>query len=149
MSRSKITDLRELERACVVSSVRIQDKGCVLIVVDADDDCAVDLAKTIRAMGPNLSVPLLAVVASREFESLFLAASPSLVAAGRLSAPYSAGDPELVRGAKEALRKLIKGGVYRETVHQAGLCGALSLAEARRCRWFRKLESDLRGVFEP
>jgi len=38
-------------------------------------------------------------------------------------------------------------GQYRKTTDAVRLLSALSLDEARKCRWYRKLESELAGVF--
>jgi hypothetical protein len=78
---------------------------------------------------------------------MILAAAESLAVPRHFVSAYSVGDPEQVRDAKAAVRALINGGRYQETADQARLCGVLSLDEAReRCRWYRKLESDLAGV---
>jgi hypothetical protein len=138
-------DRSELDRACRLGAAKVAGDGCVLVLLNADDDCVVTLAGKIREIAPTLDVPLVVVVANREFESLFLAGSPSLADASRFSSRYTGAAPEEVRGAKEAVSHLIVGGTYRETVHQVELTAVVSLAEARACRWYRKLEQ---GVLE-
>jgi hypothetical protein len=55
-------------------------------------------------------------------------------------------DAEQVRDAAGAVRALMVGGRYKKTFHAARLSAALSLDEARKCRWYRKLESELGRV---
>jgi hypothetical protein len=39
-------------------------------------------------------------------------------------------------------------GQYQKTADAIRLLSALSLEEARKCRWYRKLESDLARVLD-
>lgn len=103
--------------------------GGVLALLDADDDCAVELTESIRA-GYRGKHDFALVAAVREYESLFLA--------GQLP------DPERIRDAEGAVRRL--NGAYKETRHQPRLSAALDLELARECRWFRKFESELLGI---
>jgi hypothetical protein len=105
----------------------------------------VEFARDVRAAAARPDVPLAVVAAVRELESLFLSASASLVTAGILTKPFE-GDPEGVRDAAGAVNRLMARRPYRKTTDAARLLSALSLDEARKCRWYRKLESELVGV---
>ena len=147
ISRAKALVETEIRRAVLLGAGRVKEhsgRGAVLVIVDADDDCAVELATQIRALCAGADVPLLVVAAVREYESVFLAAARSLVAKGYFQKPIAGVSPETVRGAKEQVSALMES--YRETFHQERLTAVLDLAEARTCRWFRKLEQDLKGV---
>src|SRR5215470_569933 len=146
LPRAKLTSGEELGRACAIAATRVKGQGCVLLIADADDDCAVVLANQVRTAVPKLNIPLHVVIANREFESVFLAASASLVASGHFTARHDGADPESIRGAKEVVRRLMCGPAYREAGHQVRLCARMSLTEARGCRWYRKLEADLAAV---
>lgn len=132
LPRAKFGDPVALGRAIELQARRVRGAGGVLVLLDADDDCAVDLARRLKAS--HVSERRYAVVAAvREFESVLLAA-------------YGVRpvDAESKRDAKGELRRLL--GEYRETVHQAKLSAVLDLELARGCRWFRKLEKELVGI---
>jgi len=71
---------QDLQKALQLARLKVAgaDKGIVLVLLDADDDCPADLApallEKIRQPGFEASV----VVAKREFEAWFLAAARSL-----------------------------------------------------------------------
>ncbi len=132
LPRAKITNPAELSRVVELQPRRAGDSGGVLVLFDADDDCAVDLTKSIRASyagGRQFGL----VVAVREYESVLLAAQG-----------IPAADAEAKRDAKGELRRLL--GQYRETVHQARLSAALDIVSARECRWFRKFEKEVLAI---
>jgi hypothetical protein len=131
LPRSRFLVPEEFERAIEIQARRVDGSGGVLALLDADDDCAFELTKQIRATyrgGRQFS--LLAAV--REYESLFLA--------GKVARA------EEIRDAKSAVRALT-GAAYKETRHQAKLTATVDLDDARQCRWFRKLESELLAIF--
>ena len=142
--RSGFTNPDEIGRAVAFGAERVE-RGCILAVADSDDDCAVEFARDVRVAAARPDVPLAVVAAVRELESLFLSASASLVAAGILTKPFE-GDPEGVRDTAGAVNRLMARRPYRKTIDAARLLSALSLDEARKCRWYRKLESELAGV---
>lgn len=143
--RDRMTDPLEMGRAVRLQAGRVTDRGAVLVLVDGDDDCPVDLAERIRAAAGHL--PVLVVVAVREFESIFLAGGESLYREGKLTGlPQVGTTPEAVRDAKGRVTAVIAAPCYQETTHQVKLASVVSLAEARACAWFTKLERDLRRV---
>ena len=132
LPRTKFLIPAEFARAVEFQARRVVDRGGVVALLDADDDCAVELTKRIRtAYDGHRSFVLVASV--REYESVLLVGDgvPADVA-------------ESKRDAKGELRQRL--GAYRETIHQAKLSAALDLDMARGCRWFRKFESDLLAV---
>ena len=109
-----------------------------LILFDADEDCALELARYICAScnGMNTRIPIAVVCAVREYESWFLASLESVVA----GADGFAGDPDAVPNPKARIRQAMPDGRYRETAHQAGLTARIDLHAAfANSRSFRRL----------
>jgi hypothetical protein len=131
------------------------DPGWILIALDADDDCARDLAETIRdkaklvVPGRNVSV----VLANREYEAWFIAAANSLDGKRGFFCPDVVPAAESIRGAKQWISKQIRQGAYHEVVDQPAFSAHMNLQQAYdNSRSFRKLCSDwtkLMGVVAP
>jgi len=119
----------------------------VLVVLDADDDCPVELAKTILSWGrdvsPTMEIGL--VVANREFESWFLAGIESL--RGSRGIRQDAGAPldcETIRDAKGRLNAFMIGETYHALTHQPSFAATLDIGlAARRSRSLRKLVAEV------
>ena len=116
----------------------------VLLLLDGEDDCPVELATQIRVWAKQAAgaIPCDVVVAYREYETWFLAAVESLRGKCRISQEASApADPESKRNAKGALEAFMPSGAsYAETIHQEKLSAVFDMALAhRRNRSFRKL----------
>ncbi|MFS8497184.1 MAG: DUF4276 family protein [Micromonosporaceae bacterium] len=129
--------LSELPKAVMIQATRSESRGGVLVIADADDDCAVELAQQLReAAAPT---PIEVAIAVREFEAWFLGAVESLRAhrAVRDKATFD-GDPERLGGAKGHLAALMTES-YRETLHQPAFAALMDLASARRVRSFEHL----------
>lgn len=121
----------------------------MLIVVDADKNCPVclarELAKRIRTLGP--AVPSAVVAAKSAFEAWLLADLESIAGRrvkGRVLIPASARRPEYpdeVRNAKSELIALTaRGTTYKETTDQPALASMIDPALVReRSRSFRRL----------
>lgn len=116
----------------------------ILVMLDSDDDCHVDVARRLRnwAATDCCHLSFEAVVIRREYEGWFLASLESLrgVRGIRVDAT-SAPHPETVRDAKGAITRLMSGGrVYSPTVDQAALTASMDLQAVHdRCSAFRKL----------
>src|ERR1035438_1814520 len=87
VTRSKLVLLGELERAVERAGRGLRSPGAVLIVVDSDDDCPKELAPVLldratRSAGGRWPVGV--VLAKREFESWFIAATESVAGYSRL-----------------------------------------------------------------
>lgn len=156
LPRGRIIRGNDLEKAAELARRRIQQHGqpgAIVLLIDADDDCAAELAPSLhrrlrQAVG---AVPISVVLATREYEAWFLAAARSLRASGRVSPTAEPpSNPETVRGAKEYLQReiLMPGATYSETVDQEALTAIMSLDEAEACRSFRKLCKDLAAMVE-
>lgn len=126
-----------LSRATRVQSARVTGRGGLLIVADADDDCAVHLAALLKEKAKPVEVAV--TVAVPEFEAWFLAAVESLRShrAVRDDASY-ARMPEAKRDAKGALSAQMVEQ-YRETLHQVAFAALIDLQLARRARSFEHL----------
>ena len=127
----------------------------MLIVLDADEDCPVDLAcglaGRIRALEP--SVPVAFVTANASFESWFLADLGSIVdrrVRGRVLIPAgeSPEDPDGIRNPKSTLIALTADGTtYKETSDQPALASLIDPeVVSERSRSFRRLVGALRDL---
>lgn len=136
----------ELRRCLLLARNKAGNDGAVLVLLDADDDCPADLARTIRTRVQDTigSFPAAVVLANREYEAWFLAAASSLHGVRGFSfiGPDPI-DPELPRDAKGWISGRMAGKPYREVADQPALTAAMDLGQARdRSRSFRKLCSD-------
>ena len=121
----------------------------MLIVLDADTDCPVELARELAARVRVLDsvVPAAIVASNSAFEAWFLADLESIAGKcvkGRVLIPAGVRrpeDPDEVRNAKSALSALTaKGTTYRETTHQPSLASMIDIDLVReRSRSFRRL----------
>jgi hypothetical protein len=151
LSRGKLTLERDIARAIHIQAKKVDGRGGVLVLLDADDDCPVECAGAVRDCCLSLpGCPVEVVVANREFEAWFLASVESLRDhwAVAVNATY-AGDPEQPRGAKERLAKCMTEK-YVPTLHQAAFAQMLDLSTAlARSRSFRRLASALERLINP
>jgi Domain of unknown function (DUF4276) len=143
----------EFGRAVRLGTLKQGGRGGVLVVLDADDDCPVDLAKTILSWGRDIapSTAVSVVVANREFESWFLAGIESL--RGRRGIHPDAvvpSDCENIRDAKGRLNALMVGETYSPVTHQPSFAATLDLSvAARRNRSLRKLIAEVKRLLGP
>lgn len=97
VGRSTLAKEAGIAAAVEQASYRVPDRGGVLVLFDADDDCPVDLVTRLlvpaRTTRPDKSVSL--VIATREFEAWFLAAASSL--AGTCGFPSTSLLPRIRR----------------------------------------------------
>lgn len=117
--------------------------GTVLVLLDADDDCAATEPNAVLSRARTIlpDQRLAVVFADREYEAWFLAAATSL--AGRrglrneINAPAA---PDRIRDAKGWLTEHMVRGSYHPVADQAPLTAVFDLtAAAERSRSFRKL----------
>ncbi|WP_433975225.1 hypothetical protein [Tunturiibacter lichenicola] len=145
--KSKLLRPCEFENAIEVLSRQIGRSNPILVVLDADDDCPVDLALGLlsRARTAHGDIKVSLVVANREYEGWFLAAASSLARKGHIRSPFKiVVNCESVRGAKEWITtQRSQGDPYVPTRHQAIFSAVIDLNEARGAPSFRKLEKEV------
>ncbi|MCS0639106.1 DUF4276 family protein [Streptomyces sp. LP05-1] len=133
--RDRMLKRDPLAQALTVVMARSPRPTGVLVLLDADDDCAVGLARQLRqhARETHAHVPLVAVAAVREFEAWFLAGATGLAGvAGLPDGLVPPPAPETIRGAKEWLtRQMPRGASYQETAHQPSFVQRFDLDAAR------------------
>ncbi len=141
ITKSRLIRAGELERA--IRLIQARTSGPILVIVDADDDCpaalSLDLKMRSFAIVPSQSIGV--VIAKREFESWFIAASQS-IGGRRVLRQYlfSPPDPEAIRGAKEWLsRNMVPGRTYSPSIDQAALVAGMNLVAARSSKSFDRL----------
>jgi hypothetical protein len=125
---------------------REPDCAGTLVLIDADEDCALHLGKTLarRCREAKPQFPSVVICAKCEYEAWFLASIQSIVSARQHDMPEDLtfeGDAEAVRNAKAWLSKQMPPGrMYKETSDQASMSTLLDFALARnRSRSFRRL----------
>lgn len=134
----------EFARYLSLAAAKCADDGWILILLDADDDCPVTLGAQIVARAgavvPHRAVAV--VLANREYEAWFIAASASLN--GQRGLVFSEDDgrveAERPRDAKGWLAQRMVSRLYSPTRDQPAFSALMSLDEALvRSRSFRKL----------
>ena len=147
VGKSQILQSGELERTIEALTRQIGRRQPVLLLLDADDDCPVDLANELRARceARHADVTVAVVAARREYEAWFLAAAKSIAGrGGLLPALDRPSEPESIGGAKEWLSShMTTGQCYSPTRHQTVFSAAIDLTQARTARSFRKLEKEV------
>ena len=147
VSRNKVTQSDELERAIRTAILDRTNASAILILLDAHDDppCV---------LGPNLEhraslvtqLPTSVVLATREFEAWFLGAKESLRGErGIKRDAVNLSYPESISGAKEhLLQNMERGCHYVEVDDQPALAARMDLEMARRnCPSFDKLVREV------
>lgn len=139
----------ELERYVELAARKLGGTGGIFVLLDCDWDNSCPktdapplLARAHRAR-PNLLISL--VLAHREFESWFIAASRSVGGKRGLAMELEfVADPERIRGAKEWLRRQMpRNRPYTETEDQPALTAEFDMQEARRSPSFDKCYREL------
>ena len=142
ISKSKLLQAGELERAVELAARKVAGAGAILILLDSDEDCPALLGPSLlgRACAKRGDVPISVVLAKHEFEAWFLAAAESLRGCRGLRDDLEPPpQPETVQGAKEWLTARMTGNHhYVETLDQPALAARFDLAAARRADSFDK-----------
>ncbi|MBA3315200.1 MAG: DUF4276 family protein [Planctomycetota bacterium] len=149
----------ELEKAVEAAARLLAERGkdgipsLILVIVDADDDCAAAIAAQIRRVttATRRDVRSACVVAVKEYETWFVAAAESLhdhLVCDQNEIPL---DPESQRCGKAWIEKRFRSPKYSETTDQPRLTSQMDLVVCReRCPSFdklcRELEKALSGV---
>jgi hypothetical protein len=147
VTKSKLLQTGELERAVELAARKIGGAGAILILLDSDEDCPAMLGPALleRARATRRDVAIAVVLAKPEFETWFLAAAESLRGRRGLRDDLEPpADPEGIRGAKEWLTAHMAGSQhYVETLDQPALAAVFDLAAARRADSFDKCWREL------
>ena len=147
IGRYKILKAGELERVVGLAARRAGTDGCILILLDAEDDCPAELGPELlrRVRGERTDCDIRVVLAKTEYEAWFLAAGDSIAGRrGIAEAVASPSEPESIRGAKEWLSAHMPSGQpYRPTLHQPALTAIFDLDSARKAPSFDKLWRDV------
>lgn len=133
----------ELKRHLLLAAAKCGDDGWILVLLDADDDCPIELGGEILARAqrcvPHRRVSV--VLANREYEAWFIAAAQSLHGQrGFLFDSAELVDAETPRNAKGWIGVRMAAGTYREMTDQPAFSACMDLQQAfERSRSFRKL----------
>ena len=135
----------EFEKKLRLAAGLCAGDGWILILLDADDDCPVELAQTIRqraaAIIPDHVVTL--VLANREYEAWFIASAEAVDGCRNFVCPPQVPAAESIRAAKQWISLQIRNGAYHEVLDQPAFSARLNLERAHaNSRSFRKLCSD-------
>jgi len=145
--RTGIVKEEKFKRAVQVVSDKSGTRA-IIVLFDADDDCARDLVPRMARWAQEAvpSLPCAVILARREYEAWFLAALESLRGHRRIrdSAQYDR-NPEVVRGAKGVVSRFMpQNKPYSETADQAALSAVFDLGQAYHgASSFRKLVKEV------
>ena len=140
--RSKL--LKRLEQFLGYCRMKKPDCAGILVLLDADDDCPVTLARQLaeRCRLYDPGQPVTIVLAKREYEAWFLASLDTIK--GNSGIPETAsltGNVEDIANPKQQLTAFMPPGqAYKETSHQAPFSQYIDLDQAHaNSRSFRRL----------
>lgn len=144
VKRHRFLKENELERYVDLAARQAGPDGCILIILDADDDCPPERASEVlqRATAVRSDCRIRVVLAQCEYEAWFLAAADSIAGHRELRSDTTApAEPESIRDAKGWLTsRMPPGRVYKETRDQPALTMMFNLDQARRgARSFDKM----------
>lgn len=133
----------EFRKYLLLAAAKCGEDGWVLVLLDADDDCpaelSVEILSRVRTCVPHRRVSV--VMANREYEAWFIAASRSLHGSRGFAVDQCEHiDPETPRNAKGWIRARMAAGTYREITDQPAFSALMDLQQAfDHSRSFRKL----------
>lgn len=142
VKRNRVVKEGEIERA-VKQAIRSRDNiGAIIVILDADDDCAKDLADQLKRRCATVTdLPVSIVIAVKEYECWLLGAKESLRGiAGIKDDACCPSNPESIRGAKGKLSQNMRSQSYVEVIHQPSFTAQMDIELARQnCPSFEKL----------
>ncbi len=141
----------EFRRHLLLAAATCGDAGWILVLLDADDACPMELAHSIRQRA-EAYVPhrrLAVVIANREFEAWFIAAATSLNGVrGFAFNDQQRSEAERPRDAKGWMRERMARKTYGETTDQPAFAARFDIDEASaNSRSFRKMCSEWKKNF--
>lgn len=138
-SRGRLVQGSELGRAVDLAALKLrearpEERGMVLILVDADEDLPCELGPGLlkEAQERRSDVDLCCVVANVEYETWFIAAADSLGEYLELAETEIPQDPEGQKAGKAWVQKRFRGVKYSETVDQPAMTMRMDLSLCRR-----------------
>lgn len=150
--RNRIVKPGEMERAVELAARRAGRDGCILILLDADQDCPAELAPELlqRATDARSDRRISVVLAKSEFEAWFVAAVDSVAGKQGVDETASApAMPESISDAKAWLTaRMSRGRSYRSTRDQPALAAAFDLEAARAAPSFDKFWREVVRLLE-
>lgn len=154
-SRGRLIQSSELGRAVDLAALKLKaaeadERGLVLILVDADEDLPCELGPRLldEARKRRPDVDISCVVAKVEYETWFVAAARSLGRHLDLAHEEVPEDPERQRAGKAWIQRHFQGVKYSETVDQPAMTAEMDLGECRRrSPSFDKLCRELESRF--
>ena len=126
--------VEERRRVFQLAAARSGSSGGVLVLLDADGDCAAQVSAAVLKFATEEigHVRCRCVLAVREFEAWFLAAAHSLSGARNLAADlHPPENPEGVRDAKGWLAERRSPSRYAPTIDQPAFAARFDLTQAR------------------
>lgn len=133
----------EFSKYLSLAAAKCGEDGWVLVLLDADDDCPAELGgeilSRVQTYIPHCRVSV--VLANREYEAWFIAASKSLHGhRGFTVGPDEHLNAETPRNAKGWIGARMDAGTYREITDQPAFSARMDLQQAfDYSRSFRKL----------
>jgi hypothetical protein len=151
-SRGSLIRRHGIESAVELAARILSGNGGILILIDADDDCPAEMGPALlsRALATRPGIPMSVVLAKREFEAWFIAATESLGGyRGFPNGLIAPAAPEDIRDAKGWIEgRLGVNQYYVETYDQPRLAARFDLTTARRADSFEKCYRDVRRVID-
>ena len=150
VGRYKIPKAGELERTVELAARRAGADGCILILLDAEDDCPAEVGSELlrRARSERSDCDIRVVLAKAEYETWFLAACDSI--AGKRGIAESAvppPEPESIRDAKRWLSAHMPDDQsYSPKLDKPALTAIFDLDSARMAPSFDKLWRDMSSL---
>lgn len=130
--------LEPVKRAVQIQKIELQPSDGLIVLLDSDDDCPVQLCQEIRELVSDVAAPnqIEVVAAHRMFESWFLAAASSLSGHREMPDELIVPDaPESIQGPKrwltEQMHRRSLRSSYSPTRHQATFAARMDLELAR------------------
>ncbi|WP_281193168.1 DUF4276 family protein [Hydrogenophaga palleronii] len=152
VSRDKfLNSAVEFSRIVQLAAAQALPNGWVIVILDADDDCPVQLQNSISSRINNLGIPInpSVIIPNREFESWFIASAEKLHGCRgfSLDPDMTLSDPDSPRNAKGWIGKQMAGG-YHEVTDQPAFCAQLSLETSfEKSRSFQKMVNESIRMF--
>jgi hypothetical protein len=142
----------EMRRMILLAAAKGGAHGCIIVLLDADDDCPAVLGTRLQAEISAFVAhrPTAVVLANREFEAWFLAAAASIDGVrGFDSLGVESERCEVSRNAKGLIGRQMPNGHYSPVSDQAAFAECLNLDQARaNSRSFRKLLTSLDALLQ-